>query len=241
MRIGLFDSGVGGLTVLKTLKKKYPNNDYIYYGDTLNVPYGDRTKEEILTLSKNSIEFLISKKVDIIIIACGTISANCYNELKNIYKIPIYDIISPTINFINDSDYQNIGLIATQGTINSHIFKNQINKKIYEIATPQLVPLIENNQLDDIKNILLTYLKDYINKIDLLILGCTHYPTLISYLKQILPSHIELLDMSDLIVLDNNGNSTIEIYFSKLNDTIISNTKKILGDNFKTTENKNSK
>ena len=95
MRVGLFDSGIGGLTVLKTLKEKYPHNDYIYYGDTLNIPYGNKSKEELLKLSKNNIEFLLNKKVDIIIIACGTISSIFINELIKLYNIPIYSIINP--------------------------------------------------------------------------------------------------------------------------------------------------
>ena len=130
MRVGVFDSGIGGLTVLKNIYKHYPNNEYIYFGDTLNLPYGNKTKEELNNLSSLDIEFLLSKKVDMIIIACGTISSNCIDYLKNKYNIPIYDIISPTINYLNNSNYQNIGVIATNATINSHIFKNNVNKEI---------------------------------------------------------------------------------------------------------------
>lgn len=226
MRIGLFDSGVGGLTVLKTLVRKYPNNDYIYYGDTLNNPYGNKTKEELLKLSKQNMEFLIDKKVDLIIIACGTVSSNCLNELKSSYNIPIISIITPTIDYVNNTNYKNIGVIATNATINSHIFKNNINKNVIEIATPKLVPLIENNDLDNIDNILHEYLDNYQNKIDILILGCTHYPIIKDNIKKIISNTI---DMSDLVKLDNNsGNGTVKIYFSKLNDTIKNNTKSIL-------------
>ncbi len=228
MRIGLFDSGVGGLTVLKKLVSKYPNNDYIYYGDTLNNPYGNKTKEELLKLSKQNMEFLIDKKVDLIIIACGTVSSNCLNELKLSYNIPIISIITPTIDYLNNNNYKNIGIIATKATINSHIFKNNINKNVIEIATPKLVPLIENNDLDNIDNILHEYLDNYQNKIDILILGCTHYPIIKDNIKKIISNTI---DMSDLVKLDNNsGNGTVKIYFSKLNDIIINNTKNILND-----------
>ena len=135
MKVGIFDSGIGGLTVLKQLINKYPNNEYIYYGDTLNLPYGNKTKEQLIKLSDKDVQFLISKNVDIIIIACGTVSSNCLDYLKNKYNIPIYDIISPTIDYLNKSNYQNIGIIATNRTIDSHIFKNNINKNIYEINT----------------------------------------------------------------------------------------------------------
>ena len=227
MRIGLFDSGVGGLTVLRTLLRKYPNNEYIYYGDTLNLPYGDKSKEELLNLAKNNVNFLLSKNVDMIIIACGTVSSNCLKELKELYKIPIISIVEPTITYLNNSNYTNIGVIATGATINSHMFKNNINKNVYEIATPKLVPLIEGNNLDNIDDVLHEYLDDYLNKIDILVLGCTHYPIISSYISNIL-GNIKLLDMSELIKIDNGTNNKVEIYFSKLDNTIRNNTNNIL-------------
>lgn len=230
MRIGLFDSGIGGLTVLRTLIKKYPHNDYIYYGDTLNLPYGSKTKEELFALASKNIEFLINKKVDMIIIACGTVSSNCLNELKQQYQLPIYSIVEPTIDYLNNSNYHNIGVIATEATINSHIFKNNLNKTVYEIKTPKLVPLIENNDLASIQAVLHEYLKDEIDKIDVLVLGCTHYPIIKDQIKAI-TNNISIIDMSDSVKLNNNqGNGVVEINFSKLNDNIIKNTKKILGN-----------
>lgn len=226
MRIGLFDSGVGGLTVLKALKEKYPLNDYIYYGDTLNVPYGNKTKDELLKLAKKDINFLIKKNVDMIIIACGTISSNCINELKKEYSIPILSIIEPTIDYLNKSKYESIGIIATHATINSHIFKNNIKKQVYEIETPKLVPYIESNDLKNIKETLHTYLDGYIDKIDILVLGCTHYPIIKDYIKDIYNK--EILDMSSLININNNGTGTIELYFSKINNDIKNNIKRIL-------------
>jgi len=104
MKVGIFDSGIGGLTVLKNLYKHYPNNEYIYFGDTLNLPYGTKTKEELKKLASNDVDFLLDKNVDIIIIACGTVSSNCINYLNHKYNIPIYDIISPTINYLNNSN-----------------------------------------------------------------------------------------------------------------------------------------
>lgn len=232
MRVGIFDSGIGGLTVLHNLIKNYPNNEYIYYGDTLNLPYGNKTKEELEQLSSKDIEFLLSKKVDIIIIACGTVSSNCLDYLQNKYSIPIYDIISPTIKYLNNSDYNNIGVIATTRTIKSHIFKNNLNKHktLYEIETPDLVPLIESNNLDNINNVLNKYLSEYKDKIDILILGCTHYPTISNHINKYLNNKVELLDMSNLLLnkLSNDTKSSITIYFSKLSETLINNTKRIL-------------
>lgn len=230
MRVGIFDSGIGGLTVLHTLINKYPNNEYIYYGDTLNLPYGNKTKEQLLELSDKDVQFLISKNIDIIIIACGTVSSNCLDYLKNKYKIPIYDIISPTIDYLNRSNYQNIGIIATNRTIDSHIFKNNINKNIYEINTPELVPIIENNNLDNLDNILDTYLKEYKNKIDILVLGCTHYPIIYNHINKYLNNKVKLLDMSLLLLdkLKQDNTSSINIYYSKIDNILIENTKRIL-------------
>lgn len=230
MRIGLFDSGLGGLTVLKKLKEKYPKCDYIYYGDNLNVPYGDKTIKELIELANNSVRFLLSKNVDIIIIACGTISSNCLSYLKDKYNIPIIDIISPTINYLNNSNYNNILVIATKATISSGIFKNNVKKNIYELETPLLAPLIENNNLLDIDNVLHSYLDKYVNKIDSLVLGCTHYPIIISNINKILNKNIKIIDMSNYITLDNFGNSKCTIYYSKLDDKTIENTKKILNN-----------
>lgn len=230
MRVGIFDSGIGGLTVLKNIYRHYPNNEYIYYGDTLNLPYGNKNKDELNELSSLDIEFLLSKKVDIIIIACGTVSSNCIDYLKDKYNIPIYDIISPTIKYLNNSSYNNIGIIATNATIDSHIFKNNLNKSVYEIKTPDFVPIIENNQKEALNNTIDKYLKDYKNKIDILVLGCTHYPIIKDNLNKYFDNKVELLDMSKPLLneLKDNKKSSINIYYSKLNATIVKNTQKIL-------------
>lgn len=230
MRIGVFDSGIGGLTVLKNLYKHYPNNEYIYLGDTKNLPYGNKTIEELKQLATKDIEFLLEQNVDIIIIACGTVSSNCIEYLKNKYRIPIYDIISPTIKYLNDSKYHNIGIIATEATINSHIFKNNINKTIYEIKTPDFVPIIENSQYQEIDKAIDTYLKEYKDKVDILILGCTHYPIIQKHLNKYFNNRLKLLDMSEPLLpnIQNGKKSSITIYFSKLTKENIHNTKEIL-------------
>ena len=229
MRIGLFDSGIGGLNVLSELLKKYPNNEYIYYGDTKNLPYGNKSKEELIKLSSNIIRFFEKKEVDLIITACGTISSNCFDELKKITSIPLYDIISPTINYINNSKYQNIGLIGTNKTIESGIFPQRIiNRHVYSIPTPNLVPIIENNL--EREPILSNYLLEFKDNIDCLILGCTHYPLLKTEIKNYL--HVPLIDMGkcliDTIALTNNDSTKITLYFSLLNDVILNNINNII-------------
>ena len=229
MRIGVFDSGIGGLTVLKTLIKKYPNNEYIYYGDTKNLPYGNKSIEELKELSSNIIEFLLKKEVDIIVIACGTISSNLSSYLREKYNIQIIDIISPVINFLNNSNYKNIGVIATQATVNSKIFSKNVKKNIKEVACPMFVPIIENNQKEELNIYFKKYLDD-LKYCDLIVLGCTHFPLIKEELSKYL--NIKLLDMSECIDnMNNEGESKVELYFSKLDDNIINNVKNILNAN----------
>lgn len=231
MRIGMFDSGIGGLTVLKKLAHKYPNNEYIYFGDTLNNPYGNKTIEELKNLSTNIIDFLLTKKVDLIIIACGTISSNLSNYLKDNYNIPIIDIISPTIEYLNNSHFNKIGVIATEATINSKIFSTNINKEIKEVACPMFVPLIENNNLDEIDNYINEYLKELKDK-EVIVLGCTHYPIIKENINKYFHKKIKLLDMSDCLTLSNliESNKKIELYFSEINNRLENNIKKIIED-----------
>ena len=231
MRIGVFDSGLGGVNVLSCLIKKYPNNDYIYFGDTMNLPYGDKTKNELFKLARDAIDFLLTKNVDIIIIACGTISSNCFEKLKKEYDIPIYDIISPTIDYLKECEYQKIGVIGTKRTIESNVFSIS-NKKISMKATPSFVPIIENNQVKekelDIINELSCF-QDY----DLLVLGCTHYPSL---KKVISKMKINTLDMGEVLInklnLENHGNGVCELYFSLISANLIHNINKVLGEKY---------
>ena len=231
MRIGVFDSGLGGINVLSCLIKKYPNNEYIYFGDTKNLPYGDKTKDELIKLASFAIEFLLTKNVDIIIIACGTISSNCYQELKEKYSLPIYDIISPTIDYLNHSDYNAIGVIGTNKTIESKVFSIP-NKKVIMKATPSFVPIIENDLIKEKKHEIqkeLSIFKDC----DVLVLGCTHYPSLKEVINKM---SINVLDMGEVLTnkleITNNGNKTCELYFSLVSVNLIHNINQILGDNY---------
>ncbi len=231
MRIGIFDSGLGGINVLSCLLKKYPNNEYVFFGDTKNIPYGDKSKEELLELSSNIIEFLLTKNVDIIIIACGTVSSTCYNDLKTKYKVPIYDIISPTIEYIKKSNYQKIGIIGTKRTIESNIF-NIKEKNIIMKSTPSFVPIIESGRVNECRELILQELKDFHN-CDALVLGCTHYPLL----RKFIDSNLKIIDMGECLTnklkISNNGNMDVKLYFSALSDNLINNIKDILTVDYK--------
>lgn len=232
MKIGMFDSGIGGLTVLKEFIKKYPNNHYIYYGDTKNLPYGTKEKEELLKLVKPIISFFSKQKVDFIIIACGTISSTCFSELKKMTTIPVYDIITPTINYLNHNNYKSLAIFATNRTIDSHVFKDKlVDKDVLEIKTPEFVPMIENNKLD------LSIVKNYCSQVlnhDILILGCTHYPLLINELKKYL--YLPILNMAipllNSIEISNDTNFKLELYFTKIDTNLINNIQKIIKESY---------
>ena len=225
MRIGIFDSGLGGINVLNELINKYPNNEYIFLGDTKNLPYGTKSVDELKVLSSNIIDFLLTKNVDIIIIACGTVSSNCYEYLKDKYNIPLYDIISPTLNYIENTNYNNIGVIATDRTIDSHIFE-QSSRVTFSLRTPSFVPIVEDGIITEKeeKEIykVLTPLK---GNIDSLILGCTHYPIMGPIIKSYL--NVPLIDMGKCLLekleLTNNSSFKLDLYFSKISDKLIEN------------------
>lgn len=193
--IGMFDSGVGGLTVYKEIKKTFPDQQIIYIGDTKRFPYGSKTKESIIGASKKCIEFLISKDVKEIIIACGTATSRALDTLKDIYSIPITGIIDPTVKYIKEKNYKNIGVIATRGTIESNSWQINLKKEVpdinvYNQECPLLAPMAEEGwtQNEIAKLTIKEYLKNFEKiSLDALILGCTHYPLFEETIKEYLP------------------------------------------------------
>ena len=215
MKIGLCDSGLGGLTVLKELKNKYPYNDYIYIGDNKNVPYGNKNKTELIQLGQNLIDFLENQKVDLIIIACGTLSSNILPYIKT--KTKIIDIISPTIKYINANIKKKVTIFATNTTINSHIFARNLKYGCTEIACPEFVPMIENNQINKEK------ILEKVPNNDIIVLACTHFPLIKKYLVN------QTINMGEIIELkENKGNAKIDIYFTNVNEKLKQNVKKII-------------
>lgn len=186
--IGIFDSGVGGMTVLAEIKKRFPNEDLIYLGDTKNFPYGDKSKETIIKMATKCAGFLIEKNVKLIIIACGTATSQALEELKRIYKVPVIGIITPTILDIkrntNPLKEKTIGVIATEGTIRSGKWEEELREEIENVtvinkACPLLAPMAEQGWTNN--NVAKEAIKEYMkpfkeSKIDKIILGCTHYP-----------------------------------------------------------------
>ena len=189
--IGVYDSGVGGLTVLKELVKQMPNEKYIYFGDLKNLPYGEKSKEELLKIGEKIFDFFASENVKAVVMACNTTSALIYDELKDKYSFKIYPVIQTVAKDIAKQKINKLGIFATSATINSHAYKNEINKyneitEVYEQACPDWVKIVESGNFDEknvetVKNDLMKMLK---HKPDKIILGCTHYPYLTDILSK---------------------------------------------------------
>lgn len=186
--IALFDSGVGGLTVYKELKKLLPNEDYLYFGDTLNMPYGEKTPEELIIITKRIFDFFELKRVKAVVMACNTSSAICYDKLKDKYNFQIYPIIQSVSEVLSGLNGTNYGVFATPATVNSHAYAKYLkDKKVFEIACPDWVKIVENNEINT--RFGMEKVKERVMEMqsflpDKVILGCTHYPYLSNNLKQ---------------------------------------------------------
>ncbi len=227
MKVGIFDSGLGGLTILKKLIKKYPNNHYIYYGDIANLPYGNKNKDELITLVSRIIDYFIKREVDMIVIACGTICSTIYDELVSKYKIKLINVVYLTIDYLKEKK-ENITVLATQNTINTHIFKENL-ANVVEIACPLFVDLIEEDNLDNekINKAIDKYLHD-VEKSSI-VLGCTHYPLIINNLKKYF--NTTYYDMGTILsnnIILGDDYFKLEIYFSKIYPNLENKVKNIL-------------
>ena len=205
--IGVFDSGLGGLTVLKYLLEYFPNEDFIYLGDLANLPYGNKSQENIIKYSIRCSQFLESKKVKAIIIACNTASSYAYDSIKKYVEVPVFDVISPSIKEIIKSKSKKVAILGTEKTIESNIYANLIKNsdssiQTYNKACPLFVPIVEEG-VEGTKitqSIIDHYLNDIKKeKIDKLILGCTHYPILIQDLKNYFGSSVSILHSGPII------------------------------------------
>ena len=200
--IGIFDSGVGGLTVYKEIRLKLPNENVIYLGDTKNFPYGSKPKEEIIKYAIQNVEILLQRNVKVIVVACGTATSQAIDILKEKFEIPIIGIIEPTVEYIKKQKYKEIGVIATEGTIRSGAWENRLRQEIPDIkvvnkACPMLATIAERGEAKSKqgKKVIKEYMRPFkegnINKI---ILGCTHYPIYEEIIKEELEYNVELIN-----------------------------------------------
>jgi len=200
--IGIFDSGVGGLTVLAEIRKTLPNENIIYLGDTKNFPYGSKSKEEIIEFAIQNVKTLIEKQVKVIIIACGTATSQALDVLKQKFDIPIIGIIEPTVEYVKNQNYQDIGVIATEGTIRSGAWEQKLKEKMPDIkvtnkACPMLATIAEEGkaQSPEGRQVIKEYMVPFKEKhIDKIILGCTHYPIYEKIIREELGYEVELIN-----------------------------------------------
>lgn len=216
MSIGIFDSGMGGITVLNEIRKQYPKLDIHFFGDTARLPYGEKSKEEIIKYSTEIVEFLLTKEVELIVVACNTATSLALDEIKEKYNINIIGVIEAGVNGVINNKSKNVGLIATTATVNSKKYTQSLNFvnsqiKIIERACPLLVPTIENGNINGayINELINEYVNHMSKEIDTLILGCTHYSILKETIKS-LYSNINIIDPSVEIVKIINNNNLIK-------------------------------
>ena len=218
MKIGIFDSGLGGLFVTKALVKKLPQYDYVYLGDTQRVPYGNRSHETVYRFLEEAIEYLFAHDCGLIIVACNTASAKALRRIQQEYlpkhypKRRVLGIIIPTVEVaLKNLKIKRVGVLATQGTVSSGAYIRELKKirpdvTVIQQAAPLLVPLIEANATRFADPILHSYLQPLLKKrIDTLILGCTHYPILKKQIKKICGKDIKIVSQDEIISIKLAG------------------------------------
>ena len=204
--IGLFDSGIGGTSIWKEIQELLPNENTIYLADSKNAPYGQKTKDEIIALSIKNTELLLDLNCKIIVVACNTATTNAIKEIRAKYAIPFIGIEPAIKPAALHSKKHIIGILATQGTLNSALFHETAEQfqdtKIIEQIGNGLVQLIEDGEINssEMNQLLHSYLQPMIDaNIDHLVLGCSHYPYLLPQIKKILPKHIKIIDSGEAV------------------------------------------
>ena len=203
--IGIFDSGVGGLTVARAVMKQNPGYDIVYFGDTAHTPYGTKSPETVISYTINNIEFLLSQGARLIIIACNTASSVVTAAVLEQFSVPIFEVITPAVDLaVQASKNLHFGIIGTRATVSSGIYEkkileNQPQAKVYSAACPLLVPLVEEGWLNKAETAMIV--KKYLQplktrQIDTLILGCTHYPLLKKVIQRKIGRRVHLIDSS---------------------------------------------
>jgi glutamate racemase len=204
--LGLFDSGVGGLTVLREVAKQLPNESTLYFGDTARVPYGSKSRDVITRFSLEITQFLLQEKVKMIVVACNTASSFALSALRARFDVPVIGVIAPGAHAaLSETKTGRIGVIGTEGTIESQAYSEAIHHlkpdaQVFGQACPLIVPLVEEGWLE--KPVALEIVKEYMtplltNTIDTLVLGCTHYPLLKNLLSRVAGPGVRLIDSAE--------------------------------------------
>lgn len=206
--IGVFDSGVGGLTVVKELMKRLPNESIVYFGDTARVPYGTKSKETVVKFTLENVLFLLKQDVKVIVVACNTSSSIALPQIKRFFKIPLIGVIKPGARkAVNSTRNKRVAVLGTRATINSKAYEKEIKTldpdiKIFTQSCPLFVPLVEEGIFegkiaDEVVNMHIGHLKKC--NVDTMILGCTHYPLLKKAISKFMGLGIRLIDSAQEI------------------------------------------
>ena len=248
--IGVFDSGVGGLTVAREIMRQLPEESMIYFGDTARVPYGTKSKDTIVRYSRQIVNFLLSKGVKAVVIACNTASALALADLQELYNVPIIGMVQPgAIAAMNATKNKNIGIIGTNATIKSGQYGQYLRKldpsvTVVTKACPLFVPLVEEGLIDDriTEDMVSRYLREFKQyDIDSLILGCTHYPLFAELFKNELRTDAEVINTGTVIanqlqnllgknLLSSSKTGKTEIYLTDTECNFISVAQKVLSE-----------
>lgn len=247
--IGIFDSGLGGLTAVKEVHRLLPGEDLVYFGDTGRVPYGTRSRQTIIQYARQDVAFLNSKGVDAILVACGTVSTTALSILQKESKIPVVGVVEPACRAaIENTQNGSVAVIGTIATIRSGAFPDMLKDmspslKVYEQACPLFVPLVENGVIDKNDPIARLAVERYLlrfkeSDVDTMILGCTHYPLLADVIADVLPG-IRLINtgyeaakaLCEGRIADGTG--TTRYYVSDDPEMFISSASRFLGRDVK--------
>ena len=203
--IGVFDSGLGGLTAVRQLRQLMPSEDIIYFGDTSRVPYGNRSRETILKYAQQDTRFLRQFDLKAIVIACGTVSSNCLQELQQENDIPIIGVVEPTVErAISLTRNKRVGLIATRASVSSGAYERVFRQlddqvEVFSRACPLFVPLVEEGRCHIGDSVIETVTAEYLQElkdlqVDTLVLGCTHYPLLTDVISRFMGPDVHLVN-----------------------------------------------
>lgn len=241
MRIGVFDSGVGGLTVLKAIRERFRNIDLVYLGDTARVPYGNKSPETVVRYSLECAGFLMEKGIDVLVVACNTASSYAIEDLKNRLPVPVIGVVEPGVREALKFSKGKVGVIGTQATIRSGTYQRLLKDLGLEVvakACPLFVPLVEEGITDgDIaERVVEMYLAEMRDAgIDTLILGCTHYPLLKDVIGRFLEG-VHIVDSSEAVAQDldrlvvDQGDRSTEVFFTDRSQDLERIVERIMGE-----------
>ena len=249
MKVGVFDSGLGGLTVLSELLKVSKGVEFYYFGDTARVPYGIRSTETVVKYSIECVDFLKQFGIELLVVACNTASARAVEKLRETFKsLEIYEVITPAVEEVVKVSSRSIGVIGTPSTVGSNVYKKRIKAlnpklQVFQKATPLFVPLVEEGITEGkvAEEVVKHYLKEWEGKIDTLLLGCTHYPLLEGTIKKLFPAWRVVNSAKPLAEklkgkLQGSGENSVYLYFTDRTAFLESMVSKITLGNVKTLE-----